>query len=245
MIGIGTILGSEYLNQWKDIYQNYTQMTSDEIKSQLDTIKFAFDKWVTLDMRDPSALMSVLDEIGSSTKYPRVKYQIDFLRKSIESRSVQPEKPEPKIGDYATATNYLKSISNVSPENFELGRKDIEGKFGIDTSYITQDMYKEMNIATKRFYKTAEDAMASGPDIPDMKKVPEQVSVGQWKLDYQKETAPTPTTPTPPTAPSIENVREDIFEADTLEDARRIEKNHIAKYGDTLDIPDVDKYWAE
>ncbi len=51
--------------------------------------------------------------------------------------------------------------------------------------------------------------------------------------------------PTPPTAPAIENVREDILGADTVEDARRIEKNHIAKYGDTLDIPDIDKYWAE
>jgi len=51
--------------------------------------------------------------------------------------------------------------------------------------------------------------------------------------------------PTPPTAPAIENVREDIKDADTVEDARRIEKNHIAKYGDTLGISDVDKFWAE
>lgn len=51
--------------------------------------------------------------------------------------------------------------------------------------------------------------------------------------------------PTPPTAPAIENVRGDIKNAPNIEDARRIEKNHIAKYGDTLDIPDVDKFWSD
>jgi len=50
--------------------------------------------------------------------------------------------------------------------------------------------------------------------------------------------------PTPPTAPAIESVREAIINAPTLEDAKRIEKNHIAKYGDTLDL-NVDKFWSD
>lgn len=52
--------------------------------------------------------------------------------------------------------------------------------------------------------------------------------------------------PTSPTAPAIENVREDIKNADTVEDARRIHQNQIKKYGEEgLDIDDVDKFWAE
>lgn len=55
---------------------------------------------------------------------------------------------------------------------------------------------------------------------------------------------PEPTTTLAPTPTAVENVREDILNADTLEDAKRIYKNHVAKYGETTDIPDVDKYWA-
>lgn len=48
-----------------------------------------------------------------------------------------------------------------------------------------------------------------------------------------------------PTPTSVESVRDSIKDAPTIEDARRIEKNHIAKYGDTTGIPDVDKFWSD
>ena len=48
-----------------------------------------------------------------------------------------------------------------------------------------------------------------------------------------------------PTPTSVENIREDIKNALTLADAKRIEKNHIAKYGETTGIPNVDKFWSE
>ena len=48
-----------------------------------------------------------------------------------------------------------------------------------------------------------------------------------------------------PTPASVESLREDIKNAPTLEDAKRMEKNHIAKYGDTLGIPNVDKFWSD
>jgi len=48
-----------------------------------------------------------------------------------------------------------------------------------------------------------------------------------------------------PTPTSVENIREDIKNAPTIEDAKRIEKNHIAKYGDTTGIPNVDKFWSD
>ncbi len=48
-----------------------------------------------------------------------------------------------------------------------------------------------------------------------------------------------------PTPTSVESLREDIKNAPTIEDARRMEKNHIAKYGDTLGIPNVDKFWSD
>ncbi|MCK4448718.1 MAG: hypothetical protein KAW56_16750 [Candidatus Marinimicrobia bacterium] len=52
--------------------------------------------------------------------------------------------------------------------------------------------------------------------------------------------------PTPPVPTTTENTRDDILEADTLEDAQRIHKNYVAKYGEkTLDMPDVDKYWSD
>ena len=48
-----------------------------------------------------------------------------------------------------------------------------------------------------------------------------------------------------PTPSSVENIREDIKNAPTLEDAKRMEKNHIEKYGDTTGIPNVDKFWSD
>lgn len=48
-----------------------------------------------------------------------------------------------------------------------------------------------------------------------------------------------------PTASGVENIREDILNAETIEDARRINQNNINKYGDTSGIADVDKYWGE
>lgn len=50
---------------------------------------------------------------------------------------------------------------------------------------------------------------------------------------------------TTPTA--IENIREEIIEADTLEDAQRIANNYQTKYGDTssLGMPDVKQEWTQ
>jgi len=48
-----------------------------------------------------------------------------------------------------------------------------------------------------------------------------------------------------PTPTSVESVREAIINAPTLEDAKRIEKNHITKYGETTGIPNVDKFWSD
>ena len=48
-----------------------------------------------------------------------------------------------------------------------------------------------------------------------------------------------------PTPTSVENIRKDIKNAPTLADAKRIEKNHIAKYGDTTGIANVEKFWSE
>lgn len=53
---------------------------------------------------------------------------------------------------------------------------------------------------------------------------------------------------TPPVPTTIENIREDIASVDTVEDARRIYKNYVNKYGtEGIDIPegDVDKFWAD
>ena len=89
MVGFGTVLGSEYLKEWEDLYKNYTSMSSQEIDSQLDTIDNTFDKWKTLGMGDSEAFMGVLDDIGKSTKYPKVKTQADYLKNMINGRGQQ------------------------------------------------------------------------------------------------------------------------------------------------------------
>lgn len=50
---------------------------------------------------------------------------------------------------------------------------------------------------------------------------------------------------TTPTSPAVESIREDILNADNIEDARRMHQNNINKYGDTSGIDDVDKYWTD
>jgi len=59
-------------------------------------------------------------------------------------------------------------------------------------------------------------------------------------------------TPTPPVPTTTENIREDILGADTSQDAKRIYKNSVEKYGKeytdkAMGIPDgnIDKFWAE
>jgi hypothetical protein len=56
---------------------------------------------------------------------------------------------------------------------------------------------------------------------------------------------PKPSAMTTPTA--IEGIREEIIEADTLEDAQRIANNYQTKYGDTssLGMPDVKQAWTQ
>lgn len=92
-----------------------------------------------------------------------------------------------------------------------------------------------------------------GTDISD----PEKRNTIQQRLDEMDKLGATTeekknyllgrtSEPTPPVPTTTENVREAIKEADTIEDARRINKNYIDKYGEgTLDIDDVDRYWAE
>ena len=51
---------------------------------------------------------------------------------------------------------------------------------------------------------------------------------------------------TPPAVSTTENTREDILNADTFEDAERIYKNHITKYGETdLGITDLKQEWGK
>ena len=189
----GIILGSEYTKEWENLYKNYKDMTSKEIDSQLETIKFAFDKWTDLGMGDTKALMGILDEIGSSTKYDKVKYQVDYLRKAINSREQPvPEIKEPKISDYGTGLTYLKNIINVSPENWETAKKGLETKFGVDYTGITQEALKEAATEDKKYYSSAEEAMTTSPDIKGLSKQPVQISLNQWKIDYTKETVTKP-----------------------------------------------------
>lgn len=52
-------------------------------------------------------------------------------------------------------------------------------------------------------------------------------------------------TTAPPTAPAIENVRADILNADTLEDAQRIYDNQVRKYGKEGLMINLPKDWAD
>ena len=77
------------------------------------------------------------------------------------------------------------------------------------------------------------------------KKIAEAKQYGATNEEIKNMLVGKSTELTPPAVSTTENTREAILDADTFEDAERIYKNHIAKYGETdLGITDLKQEWG-
>jgi len=226
MVGFGTILGSEYLKEWEDLYKNYTDMSSQEIDSQLDTINNTFDKWKTLGMGDSEAFMGVLDDIGKSTKYPKVKTQVNYLKNMINNRGQQPEgfnSPEELLkvhpgADWEFNSSLKKYIVKQITGPKILGISD----YNSAASYLS----KFVNAPPETFNKVLAGLQNKFPDI-DMSDITQE-SLREPETETKTRIT---------SLPELEKYRDKALDTNTWEDAQPIINRYIEAGYDPAEMP--------
>lgn len=228
-------LGDEIMGRVEKLYSGFRQLTQEQIDNELGEIDAFYNLSENLNFSNLEEMKS----FRSNLTQEKAKTKWDLIIKSIESRKAQPttevfttaeavKAKYPNAGyEYsATAKGYVPTFQK--PEAPKTGL-DIMGETGkkLDYAYDTgnashfNQMAKSLGVATT--FET-------------------------YKKGHKEEPIPTPKTIPVPT--SIENIREDISNADTLETARRIYNNGVQQYGEeaftkAVGITDIDKFWAD
>jgi len=234
MVGFGTVLGSEYLKEWEDIYKNYIDMSSQEIDSQLDTINFAWDKWTTLGMGNPESFMGVLDDIGKSTKYPKVKTQVDYLKNMINNRGQQPEgfnSPEELLKVHPGADwEFNSSLKKYIVKQITGPRTAGISDYNSAATYLSKFVNSPLDVFNK---EKASIQNKFGIDVSNItqESLREPVSGGTEK-------------PRVTSLPQLEEYRTKALDADTWEDAEKVINDYTNAGYDASQIGVTKEAWV-
>jgi len=241
-------LGNEIMGRLDTLTNNYRNLSQDQIDNEIADIKAFYELSVDLDFQN----IEEMEAFGNGLTQQNAKTKWDLILKSVKKRKepLQPDvfaSPEEVMAKYpgsgykfdANAGGYIPTYQE--PPTTELSVADKKYNWAIDN-------YKEGKISFEQLSKFM------GTDISD----PEKRNTIQQRLDEMVRLGATPEeqknyllgkttgeegTPAPT---STENIRDDILQAPTLNDAHRIYKNFDDKYDiKALGIPDVDKFWSD
>lgn len=230
----GLTVGDEMMGRVEKLYGNYRQFTKEEIDKELGEIDSFYKLSTDLDFTNIEEMKS----FGSNLTQEKAITKWNLIIKSIESRG-KTTQPEAFRTAEEARTAYPKAKIKYTKEGYvaEFAEPGVPEVAGI-TDYNSAANYlsKFKDAPSETFNKIKTGFQSKFPNI-DMSGITKE----SLREPEKPEAEPTPPAPT-----STENVREAIKNSDTVEDARRINKNYIDKYGEgTLGIDDVDKYWVE
>ena len=141
---------------------------------------------------------------------------------------------------------YEESFGELPPETKEITFNEKRFNWKIEQHSQGRITLNQL-LESEGISMSPEKATGLEKSIQDIRTEGERAGIDPAKIDkaIQDKILGTSEGTLTPTPQSVETVRESILKAPTLEDAKRIEKNHIAKYGDTTGIPNVDKFWSD
>ena len=246
---------TNWLNTNKDSLMNFHTQSQD-VRNMLILESINYKKEWTDYLRDVEDFLQSGDLEGlknlNNMEEERIKAERDML-----GIGVRPEKAF--IGKYYSEADmeYVKKLQMGKLPIKPIGTKMYEEEFGkLPTEQPTaSDAKLNFAISSYNAGKISFDELSKymGTYI-----APEKISAKREEIELAKQygatdeeikkkllgiTTDVEGTPAPT---STENVRSDILQAPTLNDARRIYKNYDDKYDVTaLGIPDVDKFWSD
>jgi len=191
---------------------------------------------------DPKDIQGVFDTIKGMTKSEKglnlfeafgnlqdKRYKISQEKKPWEEASVLPSD---------VRTGYLRQEGVDIPEAPTFNEKKFNWKLEqVNSGKITFEQF----LKSENMDITPDKVSAVKEKLNELDKLG---ATAEEKKNYLLGSSGGGSTLTP-SSQAVEGVRENILKAPTIEDARRIDKNNKAKYGDTAGIPDVDKYWSD
>ncbi len=228
----------------QNIRSSLSQFRTKEVESQIEYLKTLYDWAQGLPIDDIDAIYeSVRPYITDPHALTLFEVADRKLRHEYEVEKAEPipevftsaealREKYPEAGVRYTDEGYVPTFGEIT-EPKAPGITD----YNSAVNYLSKFKYSPPDIFNKM--KTGFQNQFPNIDVS---------AITQESLREPEKVAEVKPEPTPPVPTTIENIREDIATVDTVEDARRIYKNYVRKYGkEGLDIPegDVDKFWAE
>ena len=246
-------LGNEILSRVETLYGNYRSLTSEKIDAELEDINAFYNLSKDVDFQNIEQMRA----FGSRLTMPKAKIQWDIIIKSIESRQAQPavevfptaggvtEKyPEAGYEYSATAKGYVPTYQKPTTETAKPTDTQVKLAEVDKLTFLTEERRNAMKVN-----------ILAGGDSATTEKVNAIRAAGGTDADILEAfgagvrgvNPPKPETETIPVPGTIENIREDILNAENPEDAVRIYDNYINKYGSAkgLGITDVKQFYCE
>ncbi len=230
----------------KGAYEGVMSYNKEQEEQSLATVKAYREQLDGLDF-DMNTISEISEMFRGQIKSPTGQKYFDAMDSSIRKK-----KETPPIERFTTPEGVTAKYPDATPKHTAQGwipdfAADKEGTPLSAKDNWAIDRYKAGEISFDQLSKymgtriTPEDVTALENKIVQAKKynaTNEEIK----KMILGGAGAGTTLTPTPQ---AVEGVREDILDAETIEDARRINQNNINKYGNTSGIADVDKYWTD
>lgn len=230
-------LGKEIMGKTKELYNNYQDMTPDQLQSEIDNINAVLDFSKELNFTN----IEEMKAFGKKLTQPDAKMQWDLIIKSIENRK-NPAQPEvfptaealrakyPEAGVRYTEQGYVPTFGEVTPS--EAPKTPGITDYNSAINYLS----KFVNAPIDTFNKIKAGFQSQFPNI-DLSAVTQESLREPEKVTGMEK-------PRVTSLPQLEGYREKILDADTWEDAQKIINDYTEAGYDPAQLGVTQQDWV-